>query len=302
MKAKTLLRDIREERSQRFASVMSNFDEETFNQLLLLELPFKIDIVSLMEMWGEERRREQELKQRSIMSLVEQWIKSARDSDIGKNRRNAINALIKSGVLFVRYDGNEFNAFQFLQHNSDPAFNQRQSLIRYDSPLTKKTYKQAYRNLIKFVSKTLYGHSLKRSKRPKKPLKRAIRGLELYEVATIFNALELEALKGKSDIGMRDLIAFRLILYAGESVDIKDILMLERKGIDFENNLVHIRRTTFECSTTFMRLLKSYLGPRRKMLFAQTVSCDFNQELINKKVSVHGVYKKNNCILIFNML
>ena len=50
---------------------------------------------------------------------------------------------------------------------------------------------------------------------------------------------------------LRYLLVFRLILYAGESVDIKDILNLERKDVDFDNNTILIKKKIREVFSYF---------------------------------------------------
>lgn len=281
MIAKTILRDIREERKKNFVSAMPHFDEEKHNQLLLLELPFKIDIVNLMNMWTEKRVSKESRKQTSILQILEDWAKSANDKENERNRRNAIQMLINKGIVFVCYDGAELKLSEFLQANPLVAVKRQISAIRYLKIATKKTYQVHFNSFLKFIEKFLYGHSSRRGKKFK-PLKRGIRALELSEVASIFNQLELQALKSNSDISLKYLLIFRLILYAGESVEIKDILKLERKNIDFDNNIIRIKKKSVECSATFMKLLKSYLGSRRQIIFREV---DSEQNLINKRLN-----------------
>lgn len=291
-KTKTMLRDIRECRKKDFAREMPHFEKEKHNQLLLLEPPFKIDIVSLMKMRREESLIEKRRNEMLFVEALQMWIKNADDKDIEKNRRNAIDQLFKKNVLIDLYEkGNRMTVMDFFRDNSYAAVELRNSTIQYRSPKTKKAYEQAFRSFVRFILKFLYGESRQIFKKGK-ILKRGIRAFELFEMASIFELLELQALKCRSDMGFRDLLIFRIMLYGGESIEIKDILKLERTNIDPENNIIHFKKKSVTCSNTFMRLLKSYIGSRRKLLFANSLNVDDEQDLINKRFS--SICKKAN--------
>lgn len=283
MIAKTLLRGIREDRKKDFSKALSNFPLEKHNQLLLLELPFKIDIVSLMEMWCEQRLTEQKLQNTLFTDILEQWIETAKDKDNEKNRKNAIDQLFKKSVLVDLYGkGGKLTVTEFIRDNSYAAFKSRNSAISYRSIMTKKTYESTFRCFVSFIGKFLYGNQ------PKFKggfLKRGIRSLELSEVASIFDLLELEALKCRSEIALRDLLFFRIMLYAGERVKIQDILKLKRKDIDFEKNIIKFKKKSLDCSSTFMKLFKSFLGSRRKFVFTKSLNVEREQDLIDKRFS-----------------
>lgn len=283
-KTKTMLRDIREDRKRDFSRGIPHFEKEKHNQILLLEPHFKIDIVNLMKMWSEDYRINENPKKTPISRLLELWSKSANDQANERNRKNAIQALINNGVLLVTFKEFELNIAEFFRDNSYQAVKLRNSTIQYRSPKTKKTYEQAFRSFVRFILKFLYGENRQVFKKGK-ILKRGIRAFELFEMASIFELLELQALKCRSEMVFRDLLIFRIMLYAGESIEIKDILKLERTNIDPENNTVHFKKKSVKCSDTFMKLLKSYLGPRRKLLFADSLNVDDEQDLINKRFS-----------------
>lgn len=138
-KTKTLLRDIRDNRKRDFASAAHHFEKEKHNQLLLLELPFKIDIVSLMKMWTDARlSKDENSKKTLILQILEEWAKAANDKDNERNRRNAIQSLINKKILFFSYEGKELNASDFLQANSSIVVKRQISVIKYLKTATKK--------------------------------------------------------------------------------------------------------------------------------------------------------------------
>lgn len=302
MIAQTLLRDIRENRKKLNQESLhgGRLTKDEYKDFLIIDPHFAIDIVSLMRMWSKKYIQEQQLKETPFVKVLGQWIASSKDLDEQKNRRNGIQALIKNGIVLNSLDcGSDMTVIQFTQRNSLYIIKGLISAKDSYADCTKKTYKVLYGSLWKYIWKFINGSSGSGRYKKIRMLKRGVRPLELSEMAFIFDELEKGALR--SLVGLRDLLVMRLILYAGEGVEIKSICSLQRGDINFAANTVKIKlrhakkKREFECSRDFMRLLKSYLGRKKKNLFENIHQEHLNKRLerIAKRASIENITLKS---------
>lgn len=288
-----ILRSIREKRRKKLLDdqLFPSFilTKEQYKQLLIIDPPYKLDIVSLMKMWREKRMQMEDKLNTSSRIIINQWIEAGKDPEERKNRRNGIHSLINHRAVITRSeDVQELTLRYFMESNRRNLVNDR---IRNISPLTehtKKTYRVMFGSLYRYLARFLYGPSQRHAKKLK-PLKRGIRPLELQEAAPIFDLLEKKAIQ--SLVAMRDLLIMRLLMYAGEHIEIKNLFTLRREDINFEERIVNIKVRhskkikKVECSNDFINLLKSFLGRRKEYFFIKNTTEKIQQDLVNKRLS-----------------
>lgn len=295
MGSASILRAIRAHRIKKFEAekefLSGMWTLEQFKQLLIVDPPCQLDIVSLMNVWVENRSKEMEKKNTLFSDVQNRWVRAGKDPEEQKNRQNGIQSLIHKKILQKAFDNKqEMTICQFVQCNPESSIIKRILISTGLSELTKKTYKNMYRSFLKYALRYIYGPTTI-LKRRFKALKRGIRPLELSEAARLFDALEMKALKSK--VAMRDLLILRLMMYSGEGIEIKGIFSLKRSDISFVDNTITVscrRHSAFiakervvKCSLDFMQLLKSYLGKRRKAIFEGENK--LMQDHINKRLS-----------------
>lgn len=277
MRAKRKLRAIRGDREQMRLKLVDNeysqYEPEEYRNLLIMELPFKIDAVSLMEMQASKYEEKEAKKRTPFSEVFERWIEKSKDGDLAKNRRSAIRALIEKKVLCIHHaNGKEMSIHEFYQFNSFEKVIHLNSQIVYDSLLTQKTYESNFRSLLGFIRNCIYDPTICKKYNRNRPLKKGVRPLDLSEAAKLFDILEKKAISSSSRIGMRNLLFFRILFYAGWRTRFEDVLQLNRSAILEDKRALLINRKEVKVSPAFLRLLKSFLGPRRLNLFE-----DFNQ-------------------------
>ena len=186
MNAQSILRDIRRNREVQLKEEMflptGLVSTEQHVQILLVDPPFKIDIVSLMKMWGDNYRKGNEKKITLFVVVKDQWVEAGKDDDEKKNRKNGIQSLIHSKILQTcnAYDA-EMTVFEFVQYNGLYQVKKIISRLPDISKCTKKAYQVLYGSLVKYMATFMYG-SYPRAKKGRF-LKKGIRALELSEAA-----------------------------------------------------------------------------------------------------------------------
>lgn len=289
---KTTLRTIREERTRFFVTGKRVKDpicsEENNQQRLFLDLPFKTDIVSFQDLRRKKYKEDQEKKYTPFSEVSCRWVKEAKNLNHERNRRSIIKTLTEKKVLIT--DGHKIKSVEFLQCNRFQDIKKALNGVKNISENTINTYLSEINSLIKYIAHFIYGAPRQKKTRIKY-LKRGRKPLELFEAATIFDELEKMALKSNRIIPLRDLLIIRIIFLAGENARIIDVLMLSRIALNPKKLTITISGIEVNCSSSFMNLLKSYLGPRRSSLF-EIEDVGEAQTLINKRLDV-AVQKAN---------
>lgn len=294
MSARITLLNIRERRQKELqkGEGFPGISTEQYQQLLVIDPPDKLDIVTMMEKWRVKRAKEEERKNTPFQEVLDQWINAGKDTNEQENRRNCIQSLIENGILDIAtINGLAITIYQFMNRNRLDLIKNYITKNEVYANGIKKTYQNWYASMWKFMEKFVYGAFSKR--RRFMPLKRGVRPLELTEAFQTLEVLEKKALK--SAVAMRDLLIIRLLMYSGEGVEIKSVLTLIREDVNFLENSVLINnrkgstsrgnKKLVRCSYDFMQLLKSYIGRRKLKLFSDNENGPVMQDHINKRLS-----------------
>lgn len=258
--------------------------------ILRLELPFKTDIVSIMEARGslyeeKDNKRSKKIK-KTAHQVIDEWRNDSESRDTRQARRSFCHLLKGGGLLLYHHDhGSESEA---VPAKDLPKILTRKSMLNFIDGLniansSKETFRGYANSLYEFLTKDL---DLSQLMYAQENL------LSLSDANKFFEFLECRALKSTTIRAFEDLFICRALTY----IPLPAKRLFSLKAPDELNKCLNLEENKIMLPQSFIDLWKCF------SIYDLLFPCKLNERLLHQKIRRLGDYAELSITLTPSIL